>query len=591
MIRQHTGDFSQTSYYPSCVVHLRIRLDPDARYNLPNAQSVDDLVTAGPIPTAQLFTLQGDGFSRVNGLIPMECSVELSSYRKGGKFSFKIPFRDFPIDPRLIKAGSAKIYAGTVTAADFARGLAESPPSSQSEQLYWRRRSLLAATDENLLISGPLDPPKYHIASGAVELSFEGRDNVAILADAQITPKLLTKLNVNQPIDAVIADILATHPLVHERRIDPFLVAVQREDWPNGVVRSPGTKDGITRVRQKADGQGAQMHPGADPTSSISFWDLIVQYCSLVAAVPWFRPDGTLEIRPAITLHDWKRAERYFDPTVKTPFAGNISRTVGEPAREIAYRRMVYGRNVEELTFERKTSGVKARVVQVVSIDDDAEGRGAAQKLLIGEFPKKGVDAKGKGDKKQLSAVTPDGDKASTDVLRVTVHGIRSQQVLEEIAQGIFNEVMHQEISGHCQTKDLSSFGGVNGDPDLLHLRVGDPVQILVDAAGFSASNPHVSEVLDHTRRSFEEEVAAIRPKVGNDENFARAVVATARNMVADLQNTFRVSGVKLDFSMAGDSPSVSIGFDFQNYVDLQYTGVNEAPGPRSGQQPTRRRP
>lgn len=591
-VPQDNGDRSETSFYPSCVVHLRVRMDTSYRYEVPTARSAADMLS--PSPTAPLFTLSGDGFSRVNGLVPMTCSVELSAYRKGGRFSFKVPFKDFPIHSSLIKAASAKIYAGTVPGSEFAAGMSESPPTNASDRLYWKRRSVIDCTDDNLLISGPLDMPKLHWSAGEAEVSFEGRDNVAILADPHIDPSLMASVDVTKPIDEVVGQILSLHPLVQDRKIDPFVVVSQPEDWPNGVLRSPGDRDGLTRVRKKASGKGAQIHPGADTTSSVSYWDLIVQYCSLVAAVPWFQPDGTLLIRPAVGLHDWQWAERNADPNFKTPFAGNRQRTLkdgsGTP-RQISYRRIVYGRNIDDLTWERKTSGVKARVVQVVSLDDDAEGRGAAQKLLIAEFPKKSITASGKGDKAKVSSVTPEGDKASTDVLRVPVFGIRSMEVLEEIAEGIFNEVMHQEISGHLQTKALTSFGGTNGDPDLLRLRVGDPLQVLVDAAAFNAAAPHIAEVLVHERRSFEEEVASIKAKVGNDENFARAIVATARNLVPGLQNTFRTSGVKFEFNMSGQDPSVSVSADFQNYVEIQYTGQNRAPVGKASKQPKRTTP
>ena len=586
------GDFSGTSIYPSCVVHLRIRLDTSIQYKVPQTRSVADLASPQPGTLAPLFQEQGDGFSRLNGIVPLTCTVELSSYRKGGKYNFKLPFRDFPIDTRLIKAGSAKIYAGTVSATDFANGMLQALPKTQSDQFYFQRSSLIQATDDNLLISGPLDPPKMHVSSEGLELEFTGRDNVATLADAPIDPAVMAALDITKSIDSVVVQILALHPLVKDRKIDPFTVVANASDWKNGVIPSPGTTDGITRVRKKASGQGAQMHPGADPTSSISFWDLIVQYCQLVSAVPWFQPDGSLLIRPAVSLHDWQWAEQNYDPNVKTPFAGNIPRTLttAQGATEITYRRMVIGRNIEELTFDRKTSGVKARVVQVVSIDDDAEGRGSKQKLLIAEFPKNARGANGKVTKAAVSSVTPDGDKASTDVLRVSVFGIRSKDQLEQIAEGIFNEVMHQEIGGTCQTKDLFSLGGNNGDPDLLKLRVGEPVQILVDSTAFDSNAPHVSQLLANERMSFAEAVAALKPKTGNDENFARAVVATARNLVPGLQNTFRTSSVKFDFTLTGDSPSVSINFDFQNYIDAQYDGVNRAPSGATSQ-PTKSTP
>ncbi len=591
---QHSGDFG-TTFYPSCVIDLTIRLDTSFRYKTPQPLSVADLVDpplGDVLVGLSLFSYGDDDFSKVNGIIPRECHVEKSGYRKGGKYSFTLDFRDFPIDARLIKAGSAAIYAGTVSARDFAAGIEEQPPRDPSKQRYWRRRSILKTTADNLMITGPLDKPKLQMGPEGAQMRFEGRDRVSILADIPIDPKMLSKVDPRAPINEVVQKILSYHPA--SKAAHPITVICHPDDWPGRVVPSPGTKDNITRVRRRADGNGAQMHGGADPTSSIHFWDLIVNYTSLVGGVPYFTADGLLCIRPAVGLHDWQWAEHSWDPKVskrdgsvvargasqvQTPFAGNLARTVkdGEKATEMFYRRMVYGRNIEELTFERKCTGIKARTVQVNGIDDDAKGRGAKQKLIRGEFPPKSIK-KDKGDRAKVSAVTPEGDVASTDVVRVLVHGIRSQEQANEMAKALFNEMMHQEISGHCQTKDMTSFGGDNGDPDLLRLEAGDPVQILVDTAALNASAPHVSELLDHSRRDFLAEVDAIRPLVGGDENFARAVVATARDSVQGLQNTFRTSDVKFDFNMAGDTPSVAVSFDFQNYVEVQFEDVNGPP-------------
>ena len=561
------------SYRPACVVHLRLRLDEAFHViDIPLVTSTEELVQRlreAPVQTPALRPLflsgqSPDGLSRVNNIIPAKASVELAGYRQGGKFSIKLPYRKLPIDPRLYRSCGVEIHFGCISASDFATGMQRIEPNG-------RRLSMLQTTRDTLALVGTVDKPSLDVDEDGAVLSFEGRDNVGILADSPIDPKLVSSLALSEPIDSVVAQILATHPFG-----DQFMVSVNPDEWPNGLP-SPGTKDGLTRVRQKADGKGARAHPGADTSTSVSFWDLITQYCFLVGAVPYFDAGGFLRIRPAVSLYDYLKAEGGdFDPRIRSPFAGGAPRVVelGDRHKSMLYRRMIFGRNISELHFERKLQGTKARVVEIIAIDDDATTRGAG-KLLTVQWPKNKSDDATRAARR--TSITPSGSAASTEKMRIPVYGIRDPAQLKQIAQAVFEEVMRQEISGHVQTQDLSSFGGDDADPDLLKLRPGDPVEILIDAAAFSRNAPHVAELLKHKRRGFEEEVDAVFADIG-DRNLARAIVATSRNAIPELQNTFRTNTARFDWEGDSETPAISIAFDFQNYVEARL-GVTPSTG------------
>ncbi len=55
--------------------------------------------------------------------------------------------------------------------------------------------------------------------------------------------------------------------------------------------------------------------------------------------------------------------------------------------------------------------------------------------------------------------------------------------------------------------------------------------------------------------------------RTGMDPVLARVVVATLRNEVLELQNTYRVNTVKYDW---GIDKGISLSFDFHNYVEVR---------------------
>lgn len=559
-------------WYPSVVVHLRIRFDEAFHVvDLPPARSAEELAARAAafsnVSLQRPLFLAGtaDKLSHVTARIPKSATIELGSYRQGGKFSLAFEWKDLPIDPRLFRACGVEIHVGAVNPEDFGTGMVRLEEGG-------RRKSILRTTRDTLSLVGVADEPVVRHGRDGSEVTIEGRDQVAILADSPIAPKMLANLDLREPIHVVVAQIVAHHPYA-----DQFIVTANEDDWPGGKVTAPGDREKLTRVRRGADGEGAKAAPAAE-TSSVSFWDLIVNYCNLVGAVPYFDSYGFLRIRPGRSLYDHLKQEKNFDPRVATPFLDGRSRTVdlGQGPRGITYRRMIFGRNVKELTFRRKLGGVKPRVVEVISLDTSSATRGEG-KLLIAQWPPKDGDER--NEAARVSGIAPSGKSGESNVIRISRPGIRSLKQLTEIAKDLFEEIMRHEVSGTVETDDLASFGGTNEDPDLTRLRPGDPVELLFDAGPLRRQNPHVAEVLDHHRRGFDEEVAAIAERIG-DEDLARAIVGTARNAIPELQTVFRVGNVRQTWNATADGQAaLSISFDFSNYIEAR-SGVTPSTGP-----------
>jgi hypothetical protein len=506
--------------------------------------SIDDITAVTDAILEPLVLPKDDPFTQILARIPVKGSWELPGIRQAGKFNLTFDFRDMPIDPRVLRAVAVEIHVGAVSAENFAAGMGGAVDANEQRLSVLRqKRSEVAKNLGSQILVGTADRVHVRHGSKGSTITLVGRDLRGILLDAKIPVKKIRQVDLTKPIHEVVAAILATITTD-----DTFLVDVSTDEreWPNGLVPSPADAKGLTRVRRGADGGGANSTPAGG--SEISYWDLITQYCSLVGGTPHFV--GTvLWIRPAHSIF-----KRVLDETIPTPFADAGPRQVG--AEQLRVRRLVYGRELDNLEFERSFGGQNVPLIKAISIDDTKRGM---EKLLIAQWPPKGSDAA------KL--------KADNEVLRIPVPGVKSLEQLEQVARELYEEIGRGEIGGKASTKNLASFGGDNSDPDMVRLRPTDAVELLTDVRALSSNAPLVSELNQHEQRSFEEEVAHLNARLG-DPVFARVLVAISRGAIARSLNFFRVYNVRYTWAL---STGIAIDFDFQNYVIARHEVVADA--------------
>jgi hypothetical protein len=562
------------TYRPSVVVNIKMKFDDRLTVaDAPAPQTVQGRLEAPlkqgvrvpqPLVTQQIGVASGDQISWVLARIPKAGSFEMPGYRQAGKFNFTFDFRDLPIDPRTVRAAAIEIHAGTVSDSDFAAGMRGERHPSGTLKSVLETRVEGAANSETLRMVCTVDEWQVEHSASSSEVTLSGRDLRGILLDTPIAPngvkpqQFWDSIDTSQDIQGVVTQVLQYNPL-----FDDIQVVVNPDDWPGGVLPSPGAKDLVPRHRKGAKGQragGRGSAPAESAGSNLNFWDVITQFCFLVGAIPYFQ--GTqLMLRPSMTVFDKLRGP--IDPVRNpTPFKDGAVRgtdalsgqTISPPLRT---RRFVYGRDISSLSFQRKFGGwKKPKRVRCVSIDSDS-GKVGVQKLVTGLWPPDTAV------KAHTTGVSPGKDRAVSDFVNIPVPGVKDEKRLAEIAQAIYNEMGRSEIGGEIETVNMASFGGDASDPDLLRMQPGDGIELLVDTSATGVKNPNVSSFGDSNRRSYEEQVAEIVSRLG-DQNLARVIVATARGQVAELQRFFRVETVKFNWS---SESGLKIGCSFQNYV------------------------
>lgn len=570
-----------TTYYPSCVLNFKLRFD-EALHIVPEPtpQTTDEAVeSAGTSTQSQATTplILQRGAANTSFLlnrVPMKATAELPGYRQAGTFSAQVSFRDLPIDPRTIRAAAVEVHFGAVPSDQFARGMNNERDGARRLSVLNTRDAAGEPREDTLAMVGLVDEWEVkHTASGSY-VSLRGRDLRGVLLDSPLNAQALADLDMGQSIVDVVRQILEFHPLG-----DEFVVEANPAEWPGGTIPAPLAEDFVPRHRRGARGErsGGRPTPPGD-TQQMTYWDAIVRLCFVVGAIPYFR--GTsLRVRPTRSIFDQERAG--FDPAIPTPFDPDEPRTVD--GASFSVRRLVYGREVEDLSFKRQFAGnQRPRAVRCVSLDLSNPARGD-EGVLTASWP----EATASTDA-QSTRSAPGGQLSENEVVTVPVAGIRDVDRLREIARNLYEEIGRNEMTGTCQTRALASFGGSNSDPDLLRLQPGDGVEFLTDTRELASQAPLVATLVDFEREDFETAVRRVVDRIG-DENLARVIVATARGEIAEIQRYFRVANVSYDW--AADS-GVSISFDFQNYFVIRQpaNSVGQDPGEVTARTVPRRR-
>ena len=588
--------------YASMVVNFRIRFDETLHVvgptDLPAPQRpghVVDLTTSTAVVAAGLApSLVGgkaDPLSQIVGIVPLRASVDLPGYRQAGRFSIDVLYRDFPIEPDLVRAIAVEIHLGTVSAADWARGNTAQQSAGAVIGFGQSPRASRVVSDDsdegrrNTVLFGLVDKLETTFDSKGFMVHMEGRDLAGILCDLYVPPRLLRQLNVSLPIDKVVQQILNLVPITKSITGNPgnaVQVVTQADEWPGGVVPIPHTAGSWTRVNLQVGGVGAPASapeptqsvqpfssPGAvvQPKGTINqlkIWDVITQECGLVGAVPFF-VGNVLHIRAAVALYDPHKP--VFDPTKPTPFKEFKPRTIpGYGSTDI--RVMSFGRDILSLKRSRKLGGFKVPTLHLVSADTSSSQRGHARLIEVWwPKPQQYSDVSAKNaESAARTSIAPSGAIAQTEPITIPYPGIKSKAQLLAIAKALYEEIGRGEVGGTCSTKDLWSLGGDNSDPDLLYLRPGDPVKFTVDSRQLQSYPPPISDIATVYRSDPEKLAEELTKKLG-DKNLGRVLAYSLTGDLVERQPIYRTNHVRFTWD---EKKGVAIDFDFQNYIEAR---------------------
>ena len=171
--------------------------------------------------------------------------------------------------------------------------------------------------------------------------------------------------------------------------------------------------------------------------------------------------------------------------------------------------------------------------------------------MLVGRFPTPAA--------RQIYALPGNVTDQKWEVYRVS--GITDQKTLNALAQEYYESMGRQELGVNIKTKNLASFGGNNTDPDILDMKVGDTLELLVNR-----DTDNVNELTRiETALTAQGQNAALMRALGFSDGFANAYATAYTN--ANFLTLYKMKSMKVDWSC---DDGISLDIEAINYVEVR---------------------
>lgn len=523
----------------------------------------------------------GDGLSLFMAFTPNASRRSVNSYRMADDLELSIPWKDFPLDARIIRSILALHYEGTVTADDFANG----------------RR--LEENGKNLRFIGLADEVSDEHSENGDTFSARFRDLTSIFIDAKFpTDAIIAYRPGATLLDAITAvkdSLLPSSAIIRGPFFRPAFKNREAGLGPldPGLYSRIATRAQMKTLADKAGDSKSIVIRNVAKAEDATYWDVITDLCVSHGYVPFIDLDRLVIQEPRTFFKGLPEIPG--SQNGQTYFPSDYRKRIGDDANKV--RRMVYGINLESMRVRRKFARNKAPAVEVAARDPDAKD--ASKRLITVIWPpnakeeirKRKLRAKGQGltkikgiggDVSHSTGVGPAGD-ASLEVKRFNVHGIIDPKVLEAHARMIYESIGRGELGITFSTNDLASYSenpafDPNEDPDLLDIRAGDPIQLLVAPTerglGAVYSLSEISLMIARSKRVAQASGGA--PDLQNAIAFleARGFTFKAARLIArvlssaNLPTELRVQSASVEIDGAGGTAQVTI--DARDYVRVR---------------------
>jgi len=459
-----------------------------------------------------------DDLTVVGNIQPQSSEIKRNGIQSADTATITIDYSVMPVDPRTIRSIGVELTIGVVSADDFQRGVEGARrPDGQLTSIVSRDASNGGAATRFV---GFVDSMSVDWTDTGDTLVFECRDASAQLIGRQ-SPSGVS-IDLDLPIDQGVRQYLALFPATQG-------VTVQYE----ASIPPPVPSAAMPPSRRTRRGRRARRPRRVNREMSV--WDVINDTCGALGLLAFVR-DWDVVISDARTV--------FSSTNVKA---------------------MIYGENISELSFERRLGGVKVPTIEVRAFDPDLmQLRWARFPVATGQ-PASGIF--GVNDPPQPlrpNEVPPSGAVPDEGVKVIRVSGVTDPRLLENAAAQAFQQIGRQEISGKLTSREHRTVGAAAQDGDLLNLRAGEPLQILVRAAPLPGTDEGSSTVADIEALS-----VARRAQYLEQRGWPRDVARRFAQLSAatGLQAIFQVQDIVVSMDA---QDGLSIDLSFANYITVR---------------------
>lgn len=385
-------------------------------------------------------------------VLPKAVTVHRNSYRQADSWELVCDANDLPIDPQMVRAGTAELYLFELSelgeprimtqqfagADDPADALGRSTGSAvEVEQGGARARDRFTFGHKPMVV-GLFDEQTIEMSSSGKWITIQGQDYTALLAAKQWPPTsrgTARRIPTGTRLDVWLADILAEAD--PQKKLAVTVEGVEATSLP--VV---GSKETSTNKR------------GIPIEQDTSYWDVIYKVVTRYGLITFVRGLDVVIARP-------KNIENLATHDVKT---------------------LAWGKNLEHLTLSRKLGKEKAPRVIVQGYDQDT------QKTITVEYPdtslKKGGPVNLRPKANTSTTIREGAPKAATSTAKqktledeytyIPTFGVSDRVTLQRMAENYHRLRGRAERTIVARTRDLKDLDGSS----LMDLTTGDAVDL-----------------------------------------------------------------------------------------------------------------
>jgi hypothetical protein len=444
-------------------------------------------------------------------IIARRVTVNINDYSQADTFDAEIDFKQFPFDPRAIRACGVTIHMENLKA------LVDDPTHERKIQA-----KAGSTTDEkkqgNVIFVGFADDDEIDFDDQKRTVRLQGRDYTALLIDRKYVKP--GPLDVSKKLDVLISSLLKELKETEEIALD---LRVKKE-LP--VISKFATSlEDLAAIRNRKHDE--------------SYWDIIQDLVHRVGLIAYIELDKLVLTEPR-ALYDRAKGVHF-----------------------------VYGKNIKNLKFKRKLGRKKNFNVDVRCFNPENKDEPVITAKIPAQATKEWGDATGIPIGKDLviPTINPDGSAGAgkpAPTVGFLIPNIHNKPKLIEIGQNIYEEMSRQQIEGSFETMDMESDSQAGTCFNLLGLRIGTPLKIQVDQGDLEGITRIVSA---NGGARKQKSIAATRDFLIRrcyDQSIAEALALTLNN--PRFNSPFFTKGVQ--FTLDSES-GFKIKVDFLNFIEL----------------------
>lgn len=411
-------------------------------------------------------------------------TVNINDYTQADTFSAEIDYKQFPFDPRAIRACGV-----TVSMQDMkklflgGRELAEIEPSSS-----------------NTIFSGFADQESISFDDNSRIVKLEGRDFTGLLIDR---PWLESPPDLSRPLDVILTQILSGLKETEKLTLKNL---VQEELPTLGKYANSFSEQSTTKSTKKNE----------------SYWDVIQDLVSRAGLIAYIEIDKLVISKPRVLYNDKKSLAFIYGKNLKSL---EYKRKLG--------RRKNFNIHVLSLNPESKTEPI---VNAYIPKDATAEW---AKEMNIKQEEVKLPTLDTQGNK---------GEDKVAPYITFRIPNVVSKDHLVTVGQELYEELSRQEIEGSFTTRDMETYDGSETCFNLLKMRNGTPLQITIDQGdmqGLSDAKGIEAKTKFLVDRCYPRKVAAALAETLTNSRLTGPFYTKSVEFTLDAENGF---DVKVDF-------------------------------------------